>query len=203
MCYVVIRTTTGYCLGLPSISLACYRQWESQFRNKGKYSLSPKGEHPSTGVHAWGFLSPTAHLWIVGANWEEAQQSRQATKSGIAILSALLKTVGVQVLFLLSCAMGEDAVCKQPPRWGSSGCLIRCGFFKSLLRQSWLQPPPPPSKTSPIPQLTEHGRGAKKIEEAGRSQHLKISWGFPTPFWKVRVGKMRFSPALKLPLRPT
>lgn len=66
-------------------------------------------------MHACGFLFPTAHLLIVGVNWEEAEKSRQATKSGIAILSALLKTVGVQVLFLLSWAVGEDAVCKQPP----------------------------------------------------------------------------------------
>lgn len=66
-------------------------------------------------MHTCGFLFPTAHLLIVGANWEEAEKSRQATKSGIAILPALLKTVGVQVLFLLSWAMGEDAVCKQPP----------------------------------------------------------------------------------------
>lgn len=66
-------------------------------------------------MYACGFLFPTVHLSIVEANWEEATKCRHATKSGIAILSALLKTVGVQVLFLFSCAMGEDAVCKQPP----------------------------------------------------------------------------------------
>lgn len=66
-------------------------------------------------MHTCGFLFPTVHLSIVEAIREEAAKSRQATKSGIAILSALLKTVGVQVLFLFSCAMGEDAVCKQPP----------------------------------------------------------------------------------------
>lgn len=42
-------------------------------------------------------------------------EGRRATKSGPAILSAPLKAVGVQVLFLLSCAMGEDDVCKQAP----------------------------------------------------------------------------------------
>lgn len=101
--------------GHKSVSLQTIRIaiWET--KDNTPSAQKEKNTPPQMCTHV-DFFFPQLTFLVVGTNWEEAEKSRQATKSGIAILSALLKTVGVQVLFLLSWAMGEeDAVCKQPP----------------------------------------------------------------------------------------
>lgn len=146
-------------------------------------------------MHTCGFLFPTAHLLIVGANWEEAEKSRQATKSGIAILSALLKTVGVQVLFLLSWAMGEDAVCKQPPPWGSSGWLIRCGsFFKITFKTKLMAVCPHPPLLHPLPYLNAQNWGQQKPRKPAGPNTWKLAGDSLLHFEKWEWGRWGFLP---------
>lgn len=195
ICYVVIKTATRYCLGLLDISLAHYRQWESQFRNKGKIFPQPKKRKTSLHRHVrmWVSFSHSSPFncrsKLGGSN--EKQARYKEWDSYFVCSSKNRRCAG----FILIQLCNGGGCCLQTTSTVRELRLINSMwlYFKSLLRQSWWQSPLV-SPSSSVPQLTEQGTG--KIEQAGRSQHLKISWGFPTPFWKARVGKMRLSPDL-------